>query len=61
MPTKQVETCGNCWHARHRLQDTLICRRNPPTAIVIDNKPMTIRVAVEPNDPACGEWQRNNK
>ena len=56
MPAKRKPTCESCKHAV-KAETALICYRYPPAVAVIDNKPMTMRVAVQPGDQACGEFK----
>ena len=49
-------TCEYCKHAKPT-ETALICNRYPPVAVVVDNKPVTMRVAVQPSDDACGEFK----
>lgn len=51
------KTCDTCRFAI-KTDTALICYRNPPSVAVVDNKPLTMRVAVQAGDQACGEHQK---
>jgi hypothetical protein len=51
------KTCQTCRYAI-KTEEVLICHRNPPSVAVVDNKPLTMRVAVHAGDQACGEHQK---
>lgn len=56
MPVKRKPTCESCKHAT-TTDTALICHRYPPAAVVIDNKPVTMRVSVQPGE-SCGEYSK---
>ena len=59
IPSLQAN-CGNCRYAVKR-DTALVCHGPPPACVVIDGKPLTMRPAVQPDDPACDVWQRKQK
>ena len=69
MPVKRKPTCESCKHAKPT-ETALICNRYPPVAVVLhkvvaeedggtrrDLTPVTMRVAIQPSDQACGEYE----
>ena len=54
------ETCGSCSFA-HKSGTALVCFGGIPACVVVDGKPVTMRPAIQPDDPRCVYWAANRK
>lgn len=53
MPVKsKYATCSSCRYAV-TVGEALVCYGAPPSCVVIEGKPITMRPAVQPADRAC--------
>ena len=55
-------TCGNCYHKGEMKEEGIkLCYRYPETLLLdSDGEPFTLRVLIEDDDRACGEFKPLN-